>query len=193
MAAKTGYEYQISGREIKEIRKKYGLSQQEFGARLGVTHAHISKIESDKEKPSETLSRLIRYEFNVDKLEGVPSSEMTKPKIKQYLTIFENLVGSPQISDGSLYNTEFLLAALVTIYRETSESGTYQEMLLGSISGIVDEVAQFIETTPGNESDKDAALLNGSKLSRTKGEIASCLENMYALLEERVCIRIQVT
>lgn len=50
-------------------------------------------------------------------------------------------------SDGCLYNTEFMLAALITIYRDTNKSEMYQELLLDSLAGIIDEVAQFIETT----------------------------------------------
>lgn len=72
----------LTGAQIKEIRQKHGLSQQEFGARLGVTHAHISKIESGKENPSETLLRLIRYEFSADQVVGIPTADITKPKIQ---------------------------------------------------------------------------------------------------------------
>ena len=39
------------GMEIKNIRNKFGLSQRDFGKRLGVTHAYISRIESGKRKP----------------------------------------------------------------------------------------------------------------------------------------------
>nr|DAZ33156.1 MAG TPA: putative zinc finger/helix-turn-helix protein, YgiT family [Caudoviricetes sp.] len=78
----------LTGAQIKEIRQKYRLSQQEFGSRLGVTHAHISKIESGKENPSETLLKLIQYEFNV-KTEGIPSAKTTKPKI--YLVDVEKI------------------------------------------------------------------------------------------------------
>ena len=106
----------MTGAKIKEIRQKNGLSQQEFGARLGVSHAHISKIESGKENPSETLLKLIGYEFGMDKVYGIPAAEETKPKIKQYLSMIEDLIINTQMGDGSLYNTEFMLAALLTIY-----------------------------------------------------------------------------
>ena len=88
---------QLTGEAIKAIRQRYGLSQQEFGARLGVTHAHISKIEGGKENPSETLLKLIRYEFKIDKLVGVAPVEETKPKIKQYLKMLESLMLEQEI------------------------------------------------------------------------------------------------
>ena len=93
---------QLTGEAIKAIRQRYGLSQQEFGARLGVTHAHISKIESGKENPSETLLRLIKYEFKINKLAGIAPAEESKPKIKQYLKILEDLMLEQEMSDGSL-------------------------------------------------------------------------------------------
>lgn len=176
----------LNGEMIKAIRQRYGLSQQEFGARLGVTHAHISKIESGKENPSETLLKLIKYEFKVDKFLGVPSSTVTKPKIKQYLNILEDLMLKHKKSDGCLYNTEFMLAALITIYRDTNKSEMYQELLLDSLSGIIDEIAQFIETTQKEPVGEDSILLQGSKLSRLKNEVGSCLDNLYSLLEERI-------
>lgn len=177
---------QLTGESIKAIRQRYGLSQQEFGARLGVTHAHISKIESGKENPSETLLRLIKYEFKIDKLSGVVSAEVTKPKIKQYLKMLENLLLDQNTSDGSLYNSEFMLAALTSIYRNTCETEIYRELLLESLSGIIDEIAQFIESTKNGCTDQDTVLLKESKFSRLKIEIDSCLEDLYTLLKERI-------
>lgn len=176
----------LNGEMIKAIRQRYGLSQQEFGARLGVTHAHISKIESGKENPSETLLKLIKYEFKVDKFLGAPSSTVTKPKIKQYLNILEDLMLKHKKSDGCLYNTEFMLAALITIYRDTNKSEMYQELLLDSLAGIIDEVAQFIETTQKEPVGEESIPLQESKLSRLKNEVDGCLENLYSLLKERI-------
>lgn len=178
-------EGQLTGEAIKAIRQRYGLSQQEFGARLGVTHAHISKIESGKENPSETLLKLIKYEFKIDKLSGVYPSEMTKPKIKQYLKMIEDVLLNQENSDGSLYNSEFMLAALTSIYLNTSESEIYRELLLEALSGIIDEIAQFLESTPNGCADQEALLLQESKFSRLKHEIDSCVESLYTLLEER--------
>jgi predicted transcriptional regulator len=38
----------ISGKYIKELREKMGISQQELADRVGVTQAHIAKIEAEK-------------------------------------------------------------------------------------------------------------------------------------------------
>lgn len=177
---------QLTGEDIKGIRQRYGLSQQEFGARLGVTHAHISKIESGKENPSETLLKLIKYEFKIDKLLGAYPAEMTKPKIKQYLKMLEDLLLNQENSDNSLFLSEFMLAALTSIYLNTREIETYRELLLDYLSGIIDEIAQFIESTQEGNTNQDAELLKESKFSRLKFEVDSCVKELYILLGERI-------
>lgn len=163
----TETEYMLTGEQIKEIRQKYGLSQQEFGSRLGVTHAHISKIESGKENPSETLLKLIQYEFNV-KVEGIPSADTTKPKIKKYLSMLYEIIVQGNMSDGCLYNLEFILAAFITILQETKSSGMYQELLLESLGGIIDEVSVFLTKSKDEMQDTKLKTLQSTKLQRAK-------------------------
>ena len=178
--------FALTGAQIKEIRQKHGLSQQEFGSRLGVTHAHISKIESGKENPSETLLRLIRYEFRFDRLSGIPSSSITKPKIKQYLDILNEMLTEGEVSDECLYNSEFLLAAYVTILKETENSNMYRGLLIEALGGIMDEVALFLERNKNCKPDANAKALMSSKLQRTRLEITECCDSLIDLLEERL-------
>lgn len=179
-------DFALTGAQIKEIRQKNGLSQQEFGARLGVTHAHISKIESGKENASETLLRLIRYEFNKGALLGIPSADESKKKIKKYLAMLDEILLNGNMDDGCLYNSEFFIAAFITILRETADSSKYQEFLLEALSGIVDMVAQFLERTTDATKDADRKILMSSKLQGAKHEIKACSEILYSLLEERI-------
>lgn len=51
---------------IKTIRKKENLSQEEFGKRLKITRASISKIEAGINNPSDQTIKLICSEFNVN-------------------------------------------------------------------------------------------------------------------------------
>ena len=51
---------------IKQIRKEFGLSQAEFGKRLGISDAAVSKIESGKNTPAETTIKLICREFQIE-------------------------------------------------------------------------------------------------------------------------------
>ena len=50
---------------VKKLREGLSLSQVEFARRLGVTSAHISKIESKKTMPSQSLIKLICKEFEI--------------------------------------------------------------------------------------------------------------------------------
>lgn len=51
---------------IKELRKKLEMSQVEFAKQLGVTNAHISKIEKGRTVPSDALIKLIAKEYQVN-------------------------------------------------------------------------------------------------------------------------------
>lgn len=51
---------------IKEIRKKLKLSQDEFGKRLSITKASISRLESGENNPSAQTIKLICSEFHIN-------------------------------------------------------------------------------------------------------------------------------
>ena len=52
---------------IKELRLKLGLSQEDFGRRLGVGRGAITNIELDKVKPKPLFVDLICEQFRVNK------------------------------------------------------------------------------------------------------------------------------
>ena len=51
---------------MKEIRKALGISQKEFGAKLGVTDAAICAIEAGRRGLTEQMVKSICREFNVN-------------------------------------------------------------------------------------------------------------------------------
>ena len=53
---------------IKEVRKSLGLTQDEFGRRLGVTRGAITNIEYNKVEPKPLLVDLLCREFNVNEI-----------------------------------------------------------------------------------------------------------------------------
>lgn len=59
------------GEKIKQIRKNNKLTQIEFAKSLGISQAHISKIEKNIEVPSKQLLTFISYRYcvNMDWLE----------------------------------------------------------------------------------------------------------------------------
>lgn len=54
------------GERIKELRMSVGLSQKEFGIRIGVSDTAVSKIERGERNPSEQTILSICREFNVN-------------------------------------------------------------------------------------------------------------------------------
>lgn len=52
------------GKRIKELRKSYKLNQTDFGKPLGVSYGHISNLEQGKDMPSQSLIKLMAYEYN---------------------------------------------------------------------------------------------------------------------------------
>lgn len=54
------------GKRIKSLRKKKGMTQQEFCKSVCVSQAHLSMIEHDRVNPSKAVIRLISILFDVD-------------------------------------------------------------------------------------------------------------------------------
>lgn len=53
------------GERFKLIRKTLGMSQGDFGARLGVSNTAISKLEKGENNLTEQMIKLVCREFNV--------------------------------------------------------------------------------------------------------------------------------
>ena len=51
---------------IIQIRKKYGLTQGEFGQKIGLTDPMISMFESGKKAPQDGTIKLICFTFNIN-------------------------------------------------------------------------------------------------------------------------------
>ncbi|RGG79385.1 XRE family transcriptional regulator [Coprobacillus sp. AF17-11AC] len=54
------------GDRIYSLRKKLGLSQGDFGSKIGIKKASMSAIENNRSNPSEQTIMLICKEFNVN-------------------------------------------------------------------------------------------------------------------------------
>lgn len=54
------------GKKIKDIRNNYKLTQKKFGELIGVSDAHVSKMESGKDYPSHALIQVICSKFRVN-------------------------------------------------------------------------------------------------------------------------------
>jgi transcriptional regulator with XRE-family HTH domain len=55
------------GEKIRIVREIYGMKQKDFASILGISAAHVSKIESSKDFPSQSLQAVFVDRFSVDK------------------------------------------------------------------------------------------------------------------------------
>ena len=51
---------------IKELRSIVGLSQREFGERIGISKTSVSRLEKNERNPSEQTIKSICREFNIN-------------------------------------------------------------------------------------------------------------------------------
>ena len=58
-------EEQLSGREIRFLRKHMGMMSKDFAKELGVQNVTVSRWENDDSKPSEAVDRLIRLVYAI--------------------------------------------------------------------------------------------------------------------------------
>ena len=113
---------------IKELRKVLKISQEKFGARIKISGASVSKIESGENNPSEQTLSLIVSEFNVSEnwlRNGVgdmfraPSDEAERlvkkfsfPEIVgKLLTVYEGLNEGQQ--EAVLENAQRFVASMI--------------------------------------------------------------------------------
>ena len=59
-------EDQLSGREIRFLRKNIGLKAKEFSKKIGVMNVTVSRWENEETIPPQTIDRLIRYFFAIE-------------------------------------------------------------------------------------------------------------------------------
>ena len=176
---------------FKTLRQRNKLTQQEFGARLGISHTHVSKIESGKENPSATLIMLLNYEFpEIDTKEngtvGYPHSPAeSQRRILEYINILQNVDIDNKSDVKHIYFIEFILADLITCLERTTASSSYRTRLFELIEEFLGYVSHGI--TILNDSSK---LKNGDvKLSQYSSiwcDLRACFDDIIALLDERI-------
>lgn len=82
---------------IKQVRKEYGLTQEEFATRIGIAKSSVSLLESGRNNPSTQTIQLICQQFRVRKdwlLEG--TGPMMLPEADDDAIIDEVLAGDDE-------------------------------------------------------------------------------------------------
>lgn len=113
------------GSRIKQIRKDSGLTQGEFGSRIGISLSGVSALEIGKNTPSEQTIRAICSEFNINRdwlVDGVGQMEASRPFIPELMRVLRKhsdlkAVLEILVADGD----QEIWAALNTIARKYVE------------------------------------------------------------------------
>ena len=95
------------GQRFRLIRDHHGLTQVAFASRLGVTSAHISKIEKEKTSPSEAFIKLVCKEYGVNeewlKEEiGTPFFDVVTIEGEQLIADFTNQLNKQFLSSNNM-------------------------------------------------------------------------------------------
>lgn len=109
---------------IKKIRNEYFLTQVAFAKKIGVTNAHISKIEKGGTVPSEALIKLICKEYKVNEAwlkEGVEPifSDDLETEIDTKMIIATESIGKLLLSPS--INVRHIVAELELKFSSTIE------------------------------------------------------------------------
>lgn len=76
------------GSRIKHVRKSSGLTQGEFGSRIGISLSGVSSLEVGKNTPSEQTIRAICSEFSINRdwlVDGIGEMQVQKPLLPEII------------------------------------------------------------------------------------------------------------
>ncbi len=91
------------GSQIKKIREFFNLSQVRFAHELGITQAHVSKIEHGLEKPSEQLLLALCWRYGIRKEWILTGEGKMLLDIDLYLRHILELYGENLFRESALY------------------------------------------------------------------------------------------
>ena len=124
------------GERIKQIRKTKKITQKEMSDRVCVTQSYISRVETDKEIPTDMLMKLISLEFNV----SYDWLKWGKGEIDISNETYFDLQSASELRRYNIKNINKFLDFL-----EKNSSPAIDICITGIISGIVSMFEQFGE------------------------------------------------
>jgi len=80
---------ELTGKEIRFLRKYIGLTGEQFGKKLGLTKEHISRIENEKHPVGTQTERLIRYV-------SISAKPDLQPEMTHLLELLDSIKSEPQ-------------------------------------------------------------------------------------------------
>lgn len=133
------------GSRMRFIRKKEGLKQTDFAKRVLVSASYISKVESDKETPSDIFTKLVALEFGISYTwlkDGVGNIQIDK-KEHDY---FER-----NVTDDTNSMPEEIMELNSNIQSLLQNNNTFRRMCISEICQDLSQIIQMDMT----DSEKD--------------------------------------
>jgi transcriptional regulator with XRE-family HTH domain len=97
---------QLTGKEIRFLRKYIGFTGEQFGKKLGLTKEHVSRIENEKHRVGAQTDRLIRFLV-------ISASPNLKKQVERLFELLEALKDEPlqEYIEINLVTGSFVYAA----------------------------------------------------------------------------------
>lgn len=133
------------GSRMKFIRKNEGLKQIDFANRVLVSASYISKVESDKETPSDVFTKLVALEFGISYewlKDGVGNIQIDK---KEHDYFERNITGD---TNGI---SEELMELNSNIQKLLQNNSTFRKMCISEMCQDLSKIMQMDMTD--NEKD----------------------------------------
>ena len=150
------------GRMIKDIRRKAGLSQREFGKRIGKTGSYISQVESGKIQPSAEVMDTIRTLFPETTCNGSIAErlklarrnrEYTQEELAKAVSCNRNTISAAE-NGKSMPTTDLINRVCNFLWINES----WLRFGVGSMERS-EEIAEVLETIKSNPSVRSAVLM----------------------------------
>lgn len=159
------------GERMKFVRKSNKMNQVDFAKTLGISQTHVSKIEKDIERPSETLLRFTSYMFAVN-IEWLKTGEGTSNKsyeglkgefdeIRQDLEVLMKYMNEHQTLDFLDSFRDFLAIYSVFFDNKKGFDDTSLEAFENVLSSIF-VLGSHVKTTDDIHCNRQIALLQDS-------------------------------
>lgn len=144
------------GKRIKIVRKSKKLNQRVFSNMLGLSQAHISNIECDKDKPSNKVLTSIANEFNIN-IEWLKTGE-GEMECKSSHSSYDNILLQikNKLNSADKFELVILLSCLenvintfdnISVYKKTNSSNeNYSKYIYNTYDDILRCLNECFET-----------------------------------------------
>ena len=161
------------GNRVKIVRKMNKLNQSELSQILGLSQAHISNIEGNKDNPSDKILHSISTEFNINfewlkygkgEIEDYNPSNDNKAII---LDLKKEINSDKTLKINSLCSS---IKKLMKIYDSVEKFDTnpylfnYFENIVSTIEECIDKASAL----PENSKDKDITIINEERVQQSQ-------------------------